>query len=106
VIGEGKYFTVFYGGSSYDAVPDTAWTDLRIVGGDEESDKRLDAIASWRHRAMVAFKKDVEKVLAAKIRIDSDADAEIATLLYMDKNHPGEKFVTAGDGSVWLWRKD
>lgn len=106
VIGEGKYFTVFYGGSSYDVVPGTAWTDLRIVGGDEESDKRLDAIAPWRHRAMVAFKKDVEKVLAAKIRIDSDADAEIATLLHMDKQHPGEKFVTAGDGSVWLWRKD
>ena len=66
----------------------------------------MDAIAPWRHRAMVVFKQDVEKVLAAKIRIGKNTDQEIATLLYMDKQHPGEKFDTMYDGSVWLWRKD
>lgn len=107
VIGEGKFITVFRGGYSREdeGVPDTAWTGLKIVDGTEETDRQLDAIAPWRHRAMAAFQQDIAKVLAAKIRIGKNTDREIATLLYMDKNHPGENFVTAGDGSVWLWRK-
>ena len=107
VIGEGKFITTFHGGYSYEdeGIPDTAWTGLGITGGTEESDSQLDAIAPWRHRAMVMFKQDIAKVLAAKIRIGENTDQEIATLLYMDKNHPGEKSSTTGDGSVWLWRK-
>lgn len=108
VIGEGKFITTFHGGYSREdkGVPDTAWTGLGISDSTEEGDSQLDAIAPWRHRAMTMFKQDVEKVLAAKIRIGKNTDQEIATLLHMDKQHPGEKFVTAGDGSVWLWRKD
>lgn len=106
VIGEGKYYTTFYGGHDYSAVPNSTWTGLRIVDDNLENAKKLDAIAPWRHRAMAVFRQDVEKVLAAKISIGPDTDQEIATLLHMDKHHPGEKFVTTGDGSVWLWRKD
>ena len=107
VIGEGKFITTFHGGYSRedDGVPDTAWTNMGISDGTEEGEQQLDAIAPWRHRAMAAFQQDVAKVLAAKIRIGKNADQEIATLLYMDKNHPGEKYSTMDDGSVWLWRK-
>ena len=108
VIGEGKYITTFHGGYSREdeGVPDIAWAGLGIGDGTEEGAVQLDAIAPWRHRAMAAFRQDVEKVLAAKIRIGKNANQEIATLLYMNKNHPGEKFVTASDGSVWMWRQD
>ena len=108
VIGEGKFITTFHGGYSHEdeGVPDTAWTGLGISDGTEEGGSQLDAIAPWRHRAMAVFKQDVEKVLTAKIRIGKNVDQEIATLLYMDKQHPGEKFATMYDGSVWLWRKD
>lgn len=107
VIGEGKFITTFHGGYSHEdeGVPDTAWTGLGIADGTEERGSQLDAIAPWRHRAMALFQQDVAKVLAAKIRIGKDTDREIATLLYMDKNYPGEKYSTTGDGSVWLWRK-
>lgn len=107
VIGEGKFITTFHGGYSHedDGVPDTAWTGLGISDGTEEGVLQLDAIAPWRHRAMTLFQQDIAKVLAAKIRIGKDTDREIATLLYMDKNHPGEKYSTAVDGSVWLWRQ-
>lgn len=108
VIGEGKYVTTFHGGYSRedDGVPDTAWTGLWIVDGTEETDRQLDAIAPWRHRAMTAFKQDIAKVLDAKIRIGNNTNQEINTLLHTGKQHPGEEFVTMDDGSVWMWRKN